>query len=546
MLARSRPFLLRLSLALASAAAAGEGVAQTVTDPNLTVTPVVSGLSSPTTMAFVGPGDILVLQKNNGQVRRVLNGALQPAPVLDFPVNAESERGLLGIAVSSTVNPPQVFLYVTEAASDGATAIANRVYRYNWNAGAGTLTNPALVLDLPVTAGPNHDGGVLTVDGSGRLYAVIGDLNRNGQLQNNAGGAAPDDTSVILRVNADGTAAAGNPFAPHCSVTTTQTCATNANCPGGETCRTQVGRYYAYGVRNSFGMAIDPVTSALWNTENGPSSYDEINRVTAGFNSGWNPLMGPDSRDPQGVGNLFNMPGAGLTYSDPEFSWLTPVAVTAILFPRGISAVYDDMALVGDSNNGNLYRFPLNPARDGFNLAAFTGLSDLVADDVTEREAVRIGSGFNGITDLEQGPDGAIYVVSIGNGAIYRIAGGGRDYHTVTPCRLVDTRTSTPLASGIERLFTLTGGTCGVPSSARALALNVTVTGPTGQGFVTLFPGNFTLPTTSNLNFSAGQTRANNTVTALSTNGQGTVRAFASVTGPGTVHLIIDVAGYFQ
>jgi hypothetical protein len=116
----------------------------------------------------------------------------------------------------------------------------------------------------------------------------------------------------------------------------------------------------------------------------------------------------------------------------------------------------------------------------------------------------------------------------------------------VTPCRLVDTRTSTPLASGVERLFTLTGGTCGVPATARALALNVTVTGPTGQGFVTLFPGNFTLPASSNLNFSAGQTRANNAVSALSTNGQGTVRAFASVTGPGTVHLIIDVAGYFQ
>jgi glucose/arabinose dehydrogenase len=533
-------------MAAASAAAAGEGLAQTVTDPNLTVSLVVNGLSSPTTMAFVGSGDILVLQKNNGQVRRVLNGVLQPAPVLDFPVNAESERGLLGIAVNSTVNPPQVFLYVTEAASDGATAIANRVYRYNWNAGAGTLTNQTLILDLPVTAGPNHDGGVLTVDSSGRLYAVIGDLNRNGQLQNIVGGPAPDDTSVIFRVNSDGAAAAGNPFTPYCSVTTTQTCSVNGDCPAGQTCRTQVARYYAYGVRNSFGMAIDPVTGALWNTENGPSSYDEINRVSAGFNSGWNQLMGPDSRDPQGVGNLFNMPGAGSAYSDPEFSWLTPVAVTAILFPRGISAVYDDMALVGDSNNGNLYRFPLNPARDGFNLAAFTGLSDLVADDIDERHAVRIGSGFSGITDLEQGPDGAIYVVSIGGGAIYRISGGGRDYHTVTPCRLVDTRTSTPLASGVERLFTLTGGTCGVPATARALALNVTVTGPTGQGFVTLFPGNFTLPASSNLNFSAGQTRANNAVSALSTNGQGTVRAFASVTGPGTVHLIIDVAGYFQ
>ena len=172
-------------------------------------------------------------------------------------------------------------------------------------------------------------------DSADRLYAMIGDLNRNGQLQNNAGGAAPDDSSVILRVNSDGTPAAGNPFTPYCSVTTTQTCTIDANCPAGQTCRTQVARYYAYGIRNSFGMAIDPVTGALWDTENGPADYDEVNRINPGFNSGWNQIMGPDSRDPQGVGNLFNMPGAGSTYSDPEFSWLATIAPTAILFPRG-------------------------------------------------------------------------------------------------------------------------------------------------------------------------------------------------------------------
>ncbi len=545
MLLRAWPMLIRLSLVALVTAAGGDVLGQTVTDPNLSVSTVVTGLSQPTTMAFVGPGDILVLQKANGQVRRVLNGVLQPGFILDFPVNAESERGLLGIAVNNET-PPKVFLYVTEAPTENAAPIANRVYRYNWNSGPGTLTNQTLILDLPVTSGPNHDGGVLTVDSAGRLYAIIGDLNRNGQLQNNAGGAAPDDSSVILRVNSDGTAAAGNPFTPYCSVTTTQTCTTDGNCPVGQTCRTQVARYYAYGIRNSFGMGIDPVTGALWDTENGPSDYDEVNRVNPGFNSGWNQLMGPDARDPQGVGNLFNMPGGGSVYSDPEFSWLATVAPTAILFPRGLSAVYDGVALVGDSNNGNLYRLPLNLARDGFDLTAFTGLADLVADSITEREAVRIGSGFGGITDLEQGPDGSIYVVSIGNGAIYRIAGGGRFYHTVAPCRLVDTRTSTPLGSGVERVFTLTGGACGVPATARAVALNVTVTGSTGQGFVTLAPGNFAIPATSTLNFSAGQTRANNAVSALSTDGQGRVKAFASVTGPGSVHLILDVAGYFQ
>ena len=123
------------------------------------------------------------------------------------------------------------------------------------------------MLDLPVTPGPNHDGGNVLLDPPGRLYAFIGDLNRNGQMQNITGGAAADDTGVLFRVNQDGTAAAGNPFTPYCSTTTATTCTTTANCPAGQTCRTQVARYYAYGLRNSFGMTFDRVTGSLWNRE---------------------------------------------------------------------------------------------------------------------------------------------------------------------------------------------------------------------------------------------------------------------------------------
>jgi glucose/arabinose dehydrogenase len=517
---------------------------QVVTGPGLQVQLVVNGLSSPTTMAFVAPGDILVLQKNDGRVRRVRNGVLQAAPVIDFPVNAASERGLLGIAVLPT-NPPRVFFYLTEATADGQPPLGNRVYSYTWNSASGTLTNPQLVLDLPVLPGANHDGGVLTLDEQGRLYAIIGDLNRNGQLQNNSGGAAPDDTSVVLRVNANGTAAAGNPFTPYCSVTTTTTCATTADCPAGQTCQTQVARYYAYGVRNSFGLAIDPVTGALWDTENGPGDYDEVNRIEPGFNSGWNLIMGPDDRDAQNADDLFDMPNEGSTYSDPEFSWLATVAPTAILFPRGLGPLYDGAAFVGDSNNGNLYSFPLNGARTAFDVAGITGLADLVADDLTERHSVRIGSGFGGITDLKEGPDGSVYVVSIGFGAIYRISGPGRSYHTVAPCRVADTRSGAPLASGTERLFPV-AGVCTIPASARAVALNVAVTGATSAGNVALYAGNSAPPLTSSVNFLAGQTRSGNAIVPLSSDGQGRIKARATVSGSGTAHLILDVSGYFE
>src|SRR5262249_26110200 len=154
-------------------------------------------------------------------------------------------------------------------------------------------------------------------DGS-LLHVVIGDLNRNGQLQNFPNAAAPDDTSVILRVKQDGTPAPGNPFVPYCSITTSMTCPSGTGCPGGETCLTQVARYFAYGVRNSFGLTIDPVTGSLWDTENGENDYDEVNLVLPGFNSGWEQIMGPDSRDPQGLADLFNMPGGASAYSDPE------------------------------------------------------------------------------------------------------------------------------------------------------------------------------------------------------------------------------------
>ncbi len=416
---------------LAVAALSGGALAQTVVDPTLTVRSVVPqfALDQPTTLAFLGNGDFLVLEKATGRVRRVLAGVVQPLPVLTVQVNDESERGLLGIAINRA-SPPAVFLYFTEATA-GGTAVANRVYRYTWNAATSQLVSPTLLLDLPVTFGPNHNGGVLALGPTGQfpgsgdgaaLYAVIGDLGRDGQLQNNAGGDAPDDTGVIFRVLQDGSAAPGNPFTPYCSVTTTQTCAIDANCSVSQTCRTKVARYFAYGIRNSFGLALDPVTGLLWDTENGPTTMDEVNQVSSGMNSGWKPIMGPDSLDSQGTGDLFNIPGAGLTYSDPEFSWNATVAPTGIVFPYGSSlgSAYDSVAIVADNTLGQLYSLPLNASRTGFVLTG--GLADLVANTQVEANSARFGQGFGAVTDLKVAPDGELYVVDLA-GTIRGISG---------------------------------------------------------------------------------------------------------------------------
>jgi len=114
--------------------------------------------------------------------------------------------------------------------------------------------------------GPNHDGGVITFGPDGKLSVVIGDLNLNGQLQNFLAGLPPDDTSVVLRLNDDGSTPGDNPFFSQ----------------GGN-----VADYYAYSIRNSFGMVFDPLTGRLWMTENSPDAFDEINMVEPGFNSGW-------------------------------------------------------------------------------------------------------------------------------------------------------------------------------------------------------------------------------------------------------------------
>jgi len=401
-----------------------------IKDSNLKVEIMVNGLSSPTSMAFIDNNNILVLEKG-GQVRLVSNGVLQAKTVLQVSVDAESERGLLGIAVMNSSNPLNlnnntsanknnnkfVFLYYTESIG-GGTDLRNRVYKYTWDEQNKSLINPVLILDLPALPGPNHDGGKLVIGPDHYLYAVIGDLNHRGQLQNIKDGTPPDDTSVIFRVNPnDGLASKDNPFINDSNAV--------------------MHKYYAYGIRNSFGLAFDPLTGYLWQTENGPDAYDEINVVKPGFNSGWIKVMGPLSRNEitttittaSGTNNppqLVNFPGAH--YADPVFSWKNPVAVTSIEFIKSLAMgeKYKNNIFVGDYNNGNLYYFRVNKTRNGIepdiNQVKTGGLSNLIVDNDNQLAAVTFGTGFGGVSDIKTGPkDGFVYVLSINDGSIYRI-----------------------------------------------------------------------------------------------------------------------------
>ena len=387
--------------------------APTVEDPLIKVQQVVEGLSSPTSMAFVDAQNILVLEKNSGLVRLVSNGELKDEPILKLDVDSTTLtccRGLLGIEVDNlnATRSKDVFLYFT-AAGEANTPVVNKIVKYNWD--GRNLVNPQSILELPATPGPNHPGGKLTLDNKGNLYTVIGDLNNEGILQNIEDNKELTDSSVILKVKKiDGSAPFDNPFSSIKKEFSTG----------------QVEKYYGYGIRNSFGLAIDPVTGTLWDTENGDKDFDEINLIYPGFNSGWKQLMGPISNNGVTENDLVKLPGS--YYGDPIFSWEPSLGVTDIEFfnSKNLGDDYENNVFVGDINNGNLYYFKVNDSRTGFEFESPEIEVDRIANE-DEKDLLVWGTGFDGITDLETGPDGDLYVLSFdessnGDGKIYRIS----------------------------------------------------------------------------------------------------------------------------
>ena len=385
-----------------------------INDKALRVEPVIEeGLLLPTSMTFIDNDTLLVTEKDNGDVVAIIDGTVKSQPVISVEVETRATRGLLGItavekpSTSSSDNTKWVFLYYTELF--GEDQVRNRLYRYEWDQENQILASGTMVLDLPADPGPGHNGGKIEADRNGTLYAVIGDLFRGGQLQNVPQGPAAEDSSVILRITELGSAIADNPL---------------FNSSNG-----WMREYYAYGIRNSFGLAIDPISGFLWDTENGDDSYDEINIVYPGFNSGWNKIMGPIAHSDIGQAELQKelVIFEGSKYTDPIFSWEEPVGVTDLEFlnSTALGPKYAYNLFVGDINNGNLYYFQLNDNRTGVKFDAndleAIDLADQVADHDEELSHIVFGNGFEGgITDIETGPDGFLYILTF-NGSIYRI-----------------------------------------------------------------------------------------------------------------------------
>jgi glucose/arabinose dehydrogenase len=415
---------------------------------NLKIEKVSDGINFPTSMAFLGPDDILVLEKNEGTVKRILNGTMIEKPLLEVDVAIEGERGLLGIAIAKRSIPTgensnyydvgitYVFLYYTELTGEGNSddddSVRNRLYRYEFDQNGVELINPKLLLDLPATPGPTHNGGKIAIGPDDNVYLTIGDVGEHdvsdpSTIINAENGPEPDGRAGILRVSQDGEVVeSAITIVGHQK--DVQERKVVDSILGDEY---PLDLYYAYGIRNSFGMDFDPITGKLWDAETGRNSGEELNLVEPGFNSGWMRAQGiwildemlrseriVSPTDDTLISNLVDFNGKG-KYSPPEFTWgKMPITTSGMAFFHSykLGKQYENDLFVGDFVNGVIFDFDLAPGRTQLAFHDGGPLSDKLADRADELEEVIFGYGFGGITDIKIGPEGYLYILSLDKG----------------------------------------------------------------------------------------------------------------------------------
>jgi quinoprotein glucose dehydrogenase len=327
---------------------------------------IAGHLAFPTNMALSPDGRIFFTEKDTGDVRILQDGEVLPRPFVHLDVVAGGETGLLGIALHPAFpTQPWVYLYYSDAAD-----ARNRLIRIL--ADGNTAADRQNMIDGLTTENGYHNGGDIVFGADGSLFLSLGEAHESARAQD------PNDIGgKVVRIEANGTLAPDNPFGPDNPV-------------------------YSIGHRNSFGLCVDPSTGDLWETENGPGSDDEINRIVAGANYGWPDQLGPGGSPP---------------FVDPVVDY------RAVIVPTGCTVWQGDL-FVGSYGTGLLHRISL-PAVPGR------------ADDVV------VARFDHGITDVEAGPDGALYVST--SDSIWRIEG---DAASMSPIPVPSSSAAPPAAAG--------------------------------------------------------------------------------------------------
>ncbi len=527
-------------LGLGSWLSLGALPAVAVVAPGFTDT-LVASVGLPTALAFTPDGRLLITTQG-GTLRIYQGGVLLATPALSFASNqicTASEQGLLGVAVDPAFAANN-FIYLFYTAE--TPTCVNRVSRYTLP--AGNVIDPAtqlvLIDNMPSPAG-NHNAGDLQFGKDGNLYVSIGDGGCDYAGDSGCAGvndAARDQhvlTGKVLRIAPDGSIPADNPFqgagTARCNVTGSTT--------AGNRCR----ETFAWGFRNPFRMGFDPNAAGtrFFINDVGQGAWEEIDLGQAGADYGWNCR--------EGAHQNLSVPPCSPTppnMVDPVFEYVhgqqipgtsSPTNCNCIsggaFVPAGLWPGFDGAYLFGDCVCGGMFKL----TQSGSAFAA----SDFAC-------------GLGTLVHMLFGPHGATqalyYTTYASGGQVRRVTRDDPyDFFSLSPCRLADTRNPNgpsggpALQNGVTRNFPA-AGLCGVPATAKAVAVNATVISPAGSGFLTTYPTGCLVPKTSTLNFGTGQTRANNAVLALGTNGQ--VAVLPSVTGSGSAHLALDVVGYFE
>ncbi len=357
-------YALRVPLVVAICASALTAAAATL-PPGFTETQVVTGLSSPTAMAFAPDGRLFICQQG-GKLRVVKDGVLLTASFLTVPVNSNGERGLLGVTFDPAF-ATNGFVYVYYTAT--TPAIHNRVSRFTASGDVAVAGSELVLLELDnLSSASNHNGGAMHFGSDGKLYVAVGENATPSNAQTLA-----NLLGKMLRINKDGTIPTDNPFFGT---------ATGKN-----------RAIWALGLRNPFTFAVQPGSGRILINDVGQSDFEEINEGIAGANYGWPHSEGPTT-NPAHQGPLFwygrgssNTTGCAITGG----TFYNP---TTGQFPPSYTGSY----FFADYCNGWIRR--LDPASGN---------------------AVLFATGVASPVDLQVAPDGSFWYLARGTGSVWRV-----------------------------------------------------------------------------------------------------------------------------
>ena len=327
----------------------------------------VTGLAAPSAMSFAPDGRLFVCQQG-GALRVIKNGQLLATPFVTLTVNSVGERGLLGIAFDPNFATNQyVYLYYTAT----SPAIHNRVSRFTANGDVAVPNSEVTVLDLNnLTSATNHNGGAMHFGVDGKLYVAVGEnaTSSNAQTLGNLLGK-------MLRINADpaNLIPSDNPFVLQASGNNRA--------------------IWALGLRNPFTFAIQPGTGRIFINDVGEVSWEEINEGIAGGNYGW----------PATEGNHNN-----------------PAYIRPILYAHGSGPTVGNAVTGGTFYNPVTINFP--PEFTGrYFFADYTSSWVRQLDPANGNTVSGFANGYSAPVDLKVGPDGALYVLARGAGAVHKV-----------------------------------------------------------------------------------------------------------------------------